>query len=132
MLLSTKRIAPGHNNTWFLRVIGTELSAEYSTKEPKRLAVLPYSPGGEQAWHVTDVAYKSAYETITGSIFEFGFSDSIVQMWAAFCDELAHGRDGMRQPLYCATPEEAAESHLLFTAALESHQTGQTSRPLWE
>ncbi len=42
-------------------------------------------------------------------------------MWAAFLDELAHGRDGMRQPFYCATPEEAAATHRLFTAALRSH-----------
>jgi hypothetical protein len=41
-------------------------------------------------------------------------------MWAAFCDELVHGRDGMQQPFYCATPEETAQSHRLFTAALES------------
>jgi len=132
MTLSTKRIAPGHNNTWFLRVIGTELSAEFSTKEPKRLATLPYKPGGEQAWHVIDVPYKSAYETITGNIFEFGFSDSIVQMWAAFCDEAANGRSGMSQPLYCATPEEAAQSHAIFTAALESHEAGQTRTPKWD
>jgi len=131
MILSTKRVAPGHNNTWFLRVTGTELSAEFSTKDPKRLAVLPYTPGGEQAWHVTDLQYKSAYSTITGNIFEFGFSDSIVQMWAAFCDEVAHGRAGMSQPMYCATPNEAADSHTLFTAALASHETGQTVRPSW-
>jgi predicted dehydrogenase len=131
MLLSTKRIAPGHNNTWFIRVNGTECSVEYSTKDPKRLATLFYKPGGEQAWSVTDTPYKSAYETITGNIFEFGFSDSIVQMWAAFCDELAHGRAGMSQPLYCATPQEAAESHVLFTAALKSHETGQTIIPQW-
>jgi len=126
MLLSTKRIAPGHNNTWFLRISGTNLSAEFSTKDPKRLATLPYQPGGPQAWHVIDVPYQSAYETITGNIFEFGFSDSIVQMWAAFCDEFAHGRNGMKQPLYCATPQEAADSHTLFTAALNSHDTRQT------
>ena len=41
-------------------------------------------------------------------------------MWAAFLDELAHGRDGMRQPFHCATPEEAAATHRLFTAALRS------------
>jgi len=132
MILSTKRIAPGHNNTWFIKVTGTELSAEYSTKDPKRLATLPYTPGGEQAWHVIDVPYKSAYETITGHIFEFGFSDSIVQMWAAFCDEFAHGRPGMSQPLYCATPQEAADSHALFTAAVRSHDTSQTIRPEYD
>jgi hypothetical protein len=43
-------------------------------------------------------------------------------MWAAFLDELAHGREGMRQPFHCATPEEAAATHRLFTAALESHR----------
>jgi predicted dehydrogenase len=132
LTLSTKRIAPGHNNTWFLRIIGTKMSAEFSTKDPKRLAVLPYEPGGEQAWHVTDVPCESAYKSITGGIFEFGFSDSILQMWGAFCDELAHGRSGMTQPLYCATPEEAAMSHVLFTAALESHKTGQTMPLKWE
>lgn len=129
--LSTKRIAPGHNNTWFIRVTGTELSAEFSTKNPKQLATLPYKPGGEQAWHVVDVPYKSAYETITGNIFEFGFSDSIVQMWAAFCDEVVNGREGMSQPLYCATPAEAADSHALFTAALRSHEEESTVRLEW-
>jgi hypothetical protein len=44
-------------------------------------------------------------------------------MWAAFVDELVHGREGMRQPFQCATPEEVAWSHRLFTAALESHRT---------
>jgi predicted dehydrogenase len=124
MLLSMKRIAPGHANTWFIRIAGTALSAEFSTRNPKQLAWLPYTPGGDQVWQVADVPYQSAYPAITGSIFEFGFSDSILQMWAAFCDELVNGRD-MRQPFYCATPEETAESHRLFTAALESHRNGQ-------
>jgi predicted dehydrogenase len=127
MLLSTKRIAPGHANTWFIRVLGTEFSAEFTTKNPKRLASLPYTPGGEQAWHAVDVSYQSAYPAITGGIFEFGFSDAILQMWAAFCDELVNGSQ-MRQPFYCATPLETAESHRLFTAALESQRTGQTVR----
>jgi hypothetical protein len=42
-------------------------------------------------------------------------------MWAAFCDELAHGRDAMRQAFHCATPEETRATHRLFTAALRSH-----------
>jgi predicted dehydrogenase len=122
MLLSTKRIAPGHQNTWFIRIAGTSMSAEYSTKDTKRLAVLPYSPGGPQEWHVSDVTHSSAYPTITGSIFEFGFSDSILQMWAAFCDEVVHGSE-MMQPFRCATPDEALATHRLFTAALESDAT---------
>ena len=126
MLLSTKRIAPGAANTWFIRIMGTEFSVEYSTAHPKTLRTLPYTPGGPQAWHVEEIGYTSAYSAITGSIFEFGFPDAILQMWAAFCDELVHGRDGMQQPFTCATPEEAARSHDLFTAALRSQATGQT------
>lgn len=125
MVLSMKRIAPGHANTWFLRVQGTKLSAEFSTQNPKRFAYMPYEAGGEQAWHTLDMSYKTAYPTITGEIFEFGFSDSILQMWAAFCDELVNGKK-MQQPFHCVTPEEAMFSHDLFTAALESQRTGQT------
>jgi predicted dehydrogenase len=130
MILSTKRIAPGHANTWFIRIQGTEMSAEFTTKNPKQVASLPYTPGAQQAWHVVDAPYKSAYGTITGGIFEFGFSDSILQMWAAFCDELVNG-EAMLQPFHCATPEEAADSHKLFTAALESNRTGQTISIEW-
>ncbi|OZB96803.1 Gfo/Idh/MocA family protein [Paenibacillus sp. XY044] len=130
MLLSTKRIAPGHANTWFIRIQGTAFSAEFTTKNSKQVASLPYEPGEQQAWHVVDAPYKSAYSTITGGIFEFGFSDSILQMWAAFCDELAH-RGDMRQPFYCATPEEAEGSHRIFTAALESERTGETVMLDW-
>lgn len=130
MVLSTKRIAPGHANTWFLRIAGTRLSAEFSTKNPKVLRYLPYEPGGEQAWRELDVPHQSAYPVITGGIFEFGFSDAILQMWAAFCDELVHG-DAMTQPLRCVTPEEAAGSHAVFTAALASQaaRTGVALRP---
>lgn len=126
MVLSTKRIAPGETDTWFIRVLGTEFSAEYTTKYPKTLRTLPYTVGGPQAWHVEDLGYKSAYPGITGGIFEFGFPDAILQMWAAFCDELVNGQESMSQPFYCATPEEAARSHNLFTAALKSQASTQT------
>ena len=125
MLLSFKRIAPGHGNTWFLRIQGTRLSVEFSTQNPKQLRYLPYTPGGPQEWHVLDLPYSSAYPVITGGIFEFGFSDAILQMWAAFCDELVRGKD-MQQPLRCALPEETALSHQIFTAALESQRRGET------
>ncbi|MFK7696198.1 Gfo/Idh/MocA family protein [Paenibacillus sp. HJGM_3] len=130
MVLSMKRIAPGHANSWFLRIVGTDFSAEFTTKLPKQVAYLPYEPGGAQAWHVVDAPYKSAYPTLTGAIFEFGFSDSILQMWAAFCDEIAH-RDRMLQPFRCATPDEAAMSHRLFSAALESQRTGNAISLVW-
>ncbi len=125
MILSTKRIAPGEMNTWFIRIYGTEFSAEFSTKQPKTLRTLPYKPGERQVWHVSDVGYETAYPAITGGIFEFGFPDAILQMWAAFCDEIVN-QDAMIGDFQCATPEEAALSHQIFTAALQSQRTGQT------
>jgi predicted dehydrogenase len=119
--IEMKRMAPGETNTWVTEIDGTEGSIAFSTKLPKTLRFMEYRPGGPQAWQTLDLGSESAYPTITGAIFEFGFSDAILQMWAAFVDELAHGREGMRQPFYCATPEEVAWTHRLFTAALRSH-----------
>jgi hypothetical protein len=99
-------------------------SFEFSTQNPKQLRYMPYKPGESQEWRSIDIPYQSAYPTITGSIFEFGFSDSILQMWAAFCDELVHGSQ-MTQPLRCVLPEETQTSHNLFTAALESQRSSQ-------
>jgi len=76
---------------------------------------------------VTDLGSQAAYPTITGAIFEFGFADAIQQMWAAFLDELAHGAD-MHGPFRCATPEEAAATHRIFTAALESSRAQSVVR----
>ncbi len=124
MTLHTKRIAPGEMNTWFIKVHGTERSVEFSTKFPKTLRRLEYpteSRSSAQAWQHLDLGYESAYPAITGGIFEFGFSDALLQMFAAFCDEVAHGREGMKGPLHCVTPEEAAQSHRIFTGALEAH-----------
>lgn len=125
MMLEIKRIAPGETNTWYLRVLGTRFSAEFSTKYPKTLRTMPYTPGGPQAWQSQDLGSESAYPTITGGIFEFGFSDSILQMWAAFCDELVHA-GSMQQPFYCVTPEETEQSHHILTAALKSNRLSQT------
>jgi predicted dehydrogenase len=121
LTIQTHRIAPGETNTWYLRILGTHFSAEYSTKYPKTLRTMRYTPGGEQAWQALDLGYETGYPTITGGIFEFGFSDGLLQMWAAFCDQLAHGRAGMRQPFYCATPDETRTHHQILSAALLSH-----------
>ena len=126
MLVSTKRIAPGEANTWFIKIHGTQFSAEFSTKYPKTLRTMTYRSGKPQSWETQDVGYASAYPAITGGIWEFGFSDSILQMYAAFCDELVNGTEGMRQPLRCVTPEETHAHHRMLTAALESGRTGQT------
>ncbi len=122
--IETKRIAPGHTNTWTIEVDGTEGSIAYSTKRPKTLRTMRYEPGARQEFAETDLGSQAAYPSITGPIFEFGFSDAVQQMWAAFLDELAHGRGGMRQPFHCVTPEEAALTHDLFTAALTADAEG--------
>ncbi len=130
MTVSVKRIAPGHQNTWFVKIAGTRQSAHFSTENPKTLRTMPYaSPGATQAWNVADVPFAPRYASVTGGIFEFGFADAIQQMWAAFCDEMTNGRDGMRQtgetPFHCATPDEARRHHDILDAALRSHGTGQ-------
>jgi predicted dehydrogenase len=124
MLLEMKRISPGDTNTWFLEVYGTEWSARFSTRRPRTLETLPYERGRPQAWRVLDVGSETAYPSITAPIFEFGFADAILQMWAAYLDELVHGAGRMRQPFTCVTPDEAAQSHRVFDAALESQRSG--------
>lgn len=122
MVLETKRISPGDTNTWYIRISGTQNSAEFSTHRPKTLGTMPYRSGNSQAWHEEDLGYSALYSGITGHIFEFGFPDSILQMWASFLDELS----GNKPKFQCATPHEALESHRLFTAALESQRLGAT------
>jgi predicted dehydrogenase len=128
MRIETKRIAPGETNTWLIEVDGTEGSIAFTTKQPKTLRTMSYEPGGTQEWRVQDLGSQSAYPSITGGIFEFGFPDAIQQMWAAFVDELVRG-DDMRGPFRCATPQEAAATHRIFTAALESQARGAVVAP---
>jgi predicted dehydrogenase len=116
MRLETKRMAPGETNTWFIEVLGTDGGARFSTKEPKTLWL--FERGREQVWQRVDLGHQMVFPTITGGIFEAGFPDCFLQMWAAFAAERA-GMLGTR--FGCVTPEEAVRSHELFAAALESH-----------
>lgn len=122
--IKTHRIAPGQKNTWYLEILGTQTSARFSTKNPKSLELLTYK-GGEQSWQQIDIGHAGAFKTLTGEIFEFGFSDSIMQMTAAFLHEVAHGVP-LRASAGCVTPEETALSHRLFTAALRSQAAATT------
>jgi len=118
MRLEMKRMAPGETNTWWIEVLGTDGGIRYSTKEPKTLWT--FQRGKEQIWQRTDLGYQMPFATITGGIFEPGFPDCFLQMWAAFAAERA-GALGNR--LGCVTPDEAVASHKLFEAALKSHLT---------
>jgi predicted dehydrogenase len=122
MTIKTQRIAPGHKNTWYLEVMGTRTSARWSSKQINTLELLEYT-GGEQAWQVIDMGHEMSHASITGGIFEAGFSDSILQMWAAFLTELTEGRP-VSTFAGCVTPEETALSHRLFSAALQSQRSG--------
>ena len=123
LTIKTERIAPGERNTWYLEILGTKASARFSTKNPNRLELLEYC-GDEQSWQQLDMGQETAFKTITGVNFEFGFPDAILQMWAGFVYELGAGKR-RKEFAGCVTPEETALSHDLFTAALESHQKRQ-------
>jgi predicted dehydrogenase len=123
--LRTQRIAPGEKNTWYLEIKGTQAAARFSTRHINQIEWLEYKQGGEQAWQTVEMGHVVAFPSITGGIFEFGFSDAILQMWAAFLHELVHGKP-LRKFAGCATPQEAAMSHRLFTAALESQRMAGT------
>lgn len=120
MRLEMKRMAPGETNTWFIEVLGTEGGMRFSTKEPKTLWT--FSRGREQGWTRVDLGFQTPFPTITGTIFEPGFPDCLMQMWAAFY----HEREGLLGERFsCATPEEALASHEVFDAALESASSGR-------
>ena len=74
-----------------------------------------------------DMGWTPAFGGITGGIFEFGFSDAVQQLWAAFLHELTEGNPKSRFA-GCVTPREVAYSHRLFTAALKSQKISTTEK----
>jgi predicted dehydrogenase len=121
LTLETKRIAPGEMNTWSLRVVGMGGGVEFSTRNPQVLRVMTVVDG-DQVWQEVQVGSQSTHPTITGGIFEFGFADALLQMWASYLAERA-GALGDR--FGCATPQEALDSHRVFDAALRSSAEGR-------
>lgn len=124
LTLGMKRLDPGQLNSWELRATGLLGGVEFSTRNPRLLRRLEYR-GAEQSWTDVELGSQSVFPTITGSIFEFGFSDAILQMLAAFFAERM-GELGDR--FGCATPAEAFDSHRVFEAALRSHATGRSEQ----
>lgn len=119
--IRTERIAPGEKDTWYCEIYGMKKCARYTSKNANSIEILEYT-GKEQAWQRIDMGHETAFKSITGGIFEFGFSDSILQMWAGFLYELANGKP-ITKFAGCVNPEETALSHRLFTAALKSHKS---------
>jgi predicted dehydrogenase len=123
MLLETKRMAPGQTNTWFIEVYGTNASARFTTHDPKAF-YYSETVGKEQPWSRIDLGTSPlSFPVVTGGIFEFGFSDGMQQMIAAFVNEIAGCPRA--DAFGCVTPDEAALSHRVMTAALESNRTGK-------
>lgn len=127
MVLKTWRIAPGHSNTWSIRILGTKKSAYFSTKNPRQWQFMTYA-GGAGVWSVEDLGFESLFPAITGGIFEFGFADAIQQMWAAFVDELAGGN---ANGFGCVSPQEAADHHAILSAALKAGTTNSVQDVLY-
>lgn len=121
LVMRTMRLAPGATNSWSLEVLGLSSSARFTTDDPNAFYYTD-SWGKEQAWCRVGMGYKPMIPTITGGIFEFGFPDAILQMWAAFLLEL----EGREPSFGLLRPEETALSHRLQTAALLSHREGRT------
>jgi predicted dehydrogenase len=120
LTVETKRIAPGEKNTWAFSALGMNGGVRFSTRHPKtlwRFSVVD----GEQVWQEHEMGSQSAFPTVTGGIFEFGFSDAILQMWASF---LAEREGALGGRFGCVTPDEAVRAHRLVDAALRSGATG--------
>lgn len=122
--VATSRIAPGNKNTWYIEVIGMDGGARFSTADPKSVeyfSVIDTPTGREQSWQRVQIGSQSVWPTVTGGIFESGFSDAILQMWAAFLAERA-GALGDR--FGCATPAEALGCHEMADAAATAYADG--------
>lgn len=130
LTIEMKRIDPGQKNTWEFDAIGMDGGVRFSTRNPKAVQVFTRTAvpgmGTEQVWQTVEVGSQSAWPTVTGGIFESGFSDSILQMWAVYLAE----REGLLGDRFgCALPSEAAFTHRIYDAAIRSHESGALQIP---
>lgn len=117
MKLEMKRLAPGQMNTWYIEVLGTEGGVKYSTKDVKTLWL--FDRKENSGWQKIDLGFQMVFPTITGKIFEPGFPDCFMQMFAAYVAE----REGFLNGKFgCVTPDEAVQSQEVFSAALQSNK----------
>jgi predicted dehydrogenase len=118
MFWEMKRIAPGESNTFFFSAIGMTGGVRFSTKNPAVYHTFALR-NGEQVWSEIQPGHVTNWPVITGHIFEFGFPDALLQMWAAYFAE-REGKLGDR--FACATVAEVIGSHKAFAAAMKSHE----------
>ncbi|HEY3783345.1 MAG TPA: Gfo/Idh/MocA family oxidoreductase [Fimbriimonadaceae bacterium] len=118
MQLEMKRLAPGETNTWFFEALCTDGGVRYSTKDTKALSL--FDRGTEQSWRRIDLGFQTPFKTTTGGIFEAGFTDCFLQMWASY---LAEREGKLGSAFGCVTVDEAVLAHSVCAAALESQRT---------
>ena len=116
MIWETKRIAPGNMNTWAFEAYGMDGGVRFSTRTPAYFERFRRS-GSEQIWEQVQPGNVSVWPMVSGAIFEFGFADALLQMWASYLAERA-GELGDR--FSTATVAEVVESHRVFDAAARS------------
>jgi hypothetical protein len=120
MLWETRRIAPGNMNSCSFEAIGMDGGVRFSTRNPAVLQRFARRDG-EQVWEEVQPGNVSAWPMVSGGIFEFGFADALLQMWASY---LAEREGALGDRFGTATPQEA-----LFDAALRSHASGRAEPP---
>ena len=125
MLWETRRIAPGQMNSWSFEAWGMDGGVRFSTRTPTTLQRFTRRDG-EQVWEEVQPGNVSAWPVISGGIFEFGFSDALLQMWASY---LADREGALGDRFGTATVAEAVTAHRVFDAALRSNVSGSAERP---
>jgi predicted dehydrogenase len=124
MLWETRRIAPGQMNSWSFEALGMDGGVRFTTRYPTTLQRFARRDG-EQVWEEVQPGNVSAWPAISGGIFEFGFSDALMQMWASY---LAERAGALRDRFATATPREALDAHRVFDAALRSSASDRAER----
>jgi predicted dehydrogenase len=120
MLWETRRIAPGQLNSWSFEALGMDGGVRFGTRHPTTVQRFSRRDG-EQVWEEFQPGYVSAWPIVSGGIFEFGFADALLQMWASY---LAEREGELGDRFATATPREALDSHRVFDAALRSDASG--------
>ena len=106
---------PGQTNSWHFEALGTEGGVRYNTRDANTIYIYEKEKDG---WTRINLGHAVAFPVITGGIFQTGFPDLNLQMWAAYAAERA---GELNKRFDCATIDEAVQSHELFAAALKSH-----------
>jgi predicted dehydrogenase len=109
-----KRMAPGCTNTVEYEIYG--MNSPPGLRPTTQRGVLYKKRRARTGLEPTRGWKQARVPRDYGRIFEFGFSDSLLQMFAAFVSELRQ----LPCPFGCFRPDEAALSHKVLTAALRS------------